>query len=575
MVISQAAGLEILDAYTIRKILPRLLFAAIFITFSWDILQFLVEMSDVVGVGVRSLIYAPFEAGGASSIISVATAQNIPTGTTFVVGLLTVGGALSLGILGLLSLVIGAAISALIAVFVLVFRQVLMTILVITAPFAMACYILPNTHKIWIVWRDTLVSLLMVFPIISAMIASGRVFAFTALAAGGGGTIAGIIAIIAYFAPYFFITKAFKFGAGILGTVHGAIKGAHGGVFNGLGNYRKQQRSSRLTQFKQGELYRNVGAGVAVNSAGRRIGYGVKGRLGIGTQGQAAAMMLENQRIDQTIKNNPQLSELANNKDANLMMFLSGGTSQGLQNAAGYMRSKGVSEDDINSSTAYVNAVGLSKANSMAALKTMTLTKSGAVDAGDWETVKLGIDNLAGGNSEMKNSLTGMATANSRAAGRLDLGGNWLAQENDKTTIDRLSSTSGQTSKDVISHMTMLDGMNHSDVKGLLNGTDKQNTQMFKTLGFYKQYGNDTERLTAAKRTLELHAGLIGGGVSGAEGQQQINNYLNTVLAPQQKNGGTIDEQIAKEFNVQAQDLSQQSRTGGGAYKAGPEPPKQ
>ena len=60
VLISQALGMEILDAYTIRKILPRILVAAIGLTLSWTLMRFFVQFTDDLGFGIRNLIEFPF-----------------------------------------------------------------------------------------------------------------------------------------------------------------------------------------------------------------------------------------------------------------------------------------------------------------------------------------------------------------------------------------------------------------------------------------------------------------------------------------------------------------------------------
>ena len=64
MIISQALGFELFDAYTIKKTLPRILVAGIGITLSWQLLAFFVTFSNALGIGVRALIYSPFPGGG-------------------------------------------------------------------------------------------------------------------------------------------------------------------------------------------------------------------------------------------------------------------------------------------------------------------------------------------------------------------------------------------------------------------------------------------------------------------------------------------------------------------------------
>jgi hypothetical protein len=78
MIVSTALGFEILDAYTLRKTLPRLLVAIIGISLSWPLMRLAVDFFDTVGLDIRSLMYHPFEnlGGGISlttSLLSYAT----------------------------------------------------------------------------------------------------------------------------------------------------------------------------------------------------------------------------------------------------------------------------------------------------------------------------------------------------------------------------------------------------------------------------------------------------------------------------------------------------------------------
>ena len=69
VVIAQAIGMEILDAYTIRKMLPRILIAAMAITLSWPLMNFAVTLSNNLGSACGTLIVAPFN--GLSSTINL------------------------------------------------------------------------------------------------------------------------------------------------------------------------------------------------------------------------------------------------------------------------------------------------------------------------------------------------------------------------------------------------------------------------------------------------------------------------------------------------------------------------
>jgi hypothetical protein len=248
MVVSQAAGLEILDAYTVKKVLPRLLFAALFISLSWDIMEFLALLSNEAGNGVRTLIYAPFkemaDAGG-----------SISGGSLYILTLISTGAALAFGFIGLLSFVVTALLASLLAVFVLIFRKMLIILLVMLAPFAIASYVLPNTSKLWEFWKTSFIAVLVVFPIIMAFIAIGRIMSVVAFNAPGSATVNQLVALIAYVAPYFLITFAFRLAGGVMATVGGMANDKSKGAFDRLKNFRSNKVNENMSRMAQGQRF--------------------------------------------------------------------------------------------------------------------------------------------------------------------------------------------------------------------------------------------------------------------------------------------------------------------------------
>ncbi len=235
VIISTAFGYEILDAYTIRKVLPRILIAVIFITLSWSVLDFLITLTNDVGNGIRSLIYQPFLDSGMEK-------TNINSFLDYGLGALLTGvGLLTLTPLGLLSFVVTALLAVLIAFFVLVLRELTIIMLVLLAPIAIACLVLPNTRKVWQLWQNTLTAMLVVFPIISAMIAAGRVFSVTTYT-NDGDVINQVIALVAYILPYFLIPFAFRAAGGLMATIAGLANDRSRGAFDRLKKFREGER---------------------------------------------------------------------------------------------------------------------------------------------------------------------------------------------------------------------------------------------------------------------------------------------------------------------------------------------
>ncbi|MDQ5886636.1 MAG: hypothetical protein QG628_1033, partial [Patescibacteria group bacterium] len=230
MIISTAISMGPFDAYTVKKVMPRLLMVIVLIAISWPLVKFLIEMSNALGFAVRGLIQAPFVNQGV---------VKVDGGEATVAGVALLGGGFALGLPGLLSFLVTAFLAVMIAFLVLILRQILVVLLAVIAPIALVSFILPNTSKFGKFWWDSFSKALLAFPIISGFIAIGRVFASVAYSVGG--PISGYIAFIAYFAPYFLIPQAFKMAGGILGNLSGMVNDRGRGAFDRLKNFRQGQ----------------------------------------------------------------------------------------------------------------------------------------------------------------------------------------------------------------------------------------------------------------------------------------------------------------------------------------------
>lgn len=289
MLASQAMGLEILDAYTFRKVVPRLIIAVILTAISWELLRFLVTLSNDAGNSVRAIIYQPFQGLGGP----LGEALRIGNSAKIVSTLVSLAGLFVLGLPAILSFVATAALAVGIAFIILLTRQMIIIFLVIVSPFALACYVLPNTQKVFDFWKGTLLSMLVVFPIISAMIAIGRVFsvvAYGTTAAGGIPLIQQVTAFIAFFLPYLLLPFAFRLAGGAIATIAGIANDRGKGAFDRLSNYRGTKATENIAAMKAGERYKgNNAVSRRFNNATFRAGLGAKNGFGFGERGKSAA----------------------------------------------------------------------------------------------------------------------------------------------------------------------------------------------------------------------------------------------------------------------------------------------
>lgn len=430
MVVAQAIGSELVDAYTVRKVLPRLLFAAVFVTLSWDVLEFLANLSNDAGNGIRQLIYAPFR--------DMPHGSGIGGGTLFVLTMLGTGGALALGWVGLLSFVVTGLLASLVAVAVLVLRKMVIILLIMIAPFAIAASTLPNTRKAYDKWRETLVAVLVVFPIITAFIAIGRIFSVISFNAAqnmnatGGRTITQIMAFIAYFAPYFLITFAFKLAGGTLATLGGIVNDRSKGAFDRLRNFRGNKVNQNLGKMATGERFQGnnalarafnattFGATVAAKtpSKGALLNPASyltrRGRTRLGAVRQS---MLEQQRSLNATKHaeSDRFKAIMHN-DAVLRALTYANEAMALTNMADDF---GMSQEAVEQAVAGANANGgFSRNQQLAAVKQLFVTGTGYDNL--QQAVK-SIGRVAGDNSALAMSIIGEGNFVTGQVGRSDL----------------------------------------------------------------------------------------------------------------------------------------------------------
>ncbi|MDL2341584.1 MAG: hypothetical protein QFB87_00710 [Patescibacteria group bacterium] len=279
MVIAQALGMEIFDAYTVKKVLPRLIIASIGISLSYPLMEFFIGLTNQLGLGVRTLIYTPFQ--------SLGTGIHLGSGTTLGLTLLTAGAIAAFTVLGMVSFAGTAILALAIAFFVLVIRQLVITVLILLAPIAIACYVLPNTQKVYKVWFDSFAKALLMFPLISALVAVGRVFALTSMAANGGNpnAVQQLIGFASYFAPYFLIPLTFKFAGSALGRIGGFANDRSRGGFDRLRNFRGNRSKKRMAELsdraKSGKIFKTAPA----DSRRGAINRGIQGATVLGQAG--------------------------------------------------------------------------------------------------------------------------------------------------------------------------------------------------------------------------------------------------------------------------------------------------
>ncbi|HET6864207.1 MAG TPA: hypothetical protein VFH37_03360 [Candidatus Saccharimonadales bacterium] len=224
MVFSQAVGGGPFDAYTVRKLLPKLVAAIILMQISWPICIYIISLANDAGQAIGQLMAAPF--GGPHALELGALLQRWNTAGAAVVGLVTTGGVIAAIVAGgflielgwpLLILAILLIFIAIVVDFaVLLIRNALIVLLVMTAPLAAIAFVMPGLDNYWKKWKENFIRVLFFFPLVIALIYGGRIFAWIVAGLGTPGPLDLIMILAGFFGPYFFLPKAFKWaGPGV------------------------------------------------------------------------------------------------------------------------------------------------------------------------------------------------------------------------------------------------------------------------------------------------------------------------------------------------------------------------
>ena len=229
MIASQIFSFEFMSAYTIKKVIPRLVAATILIQLSWIIFTAMIAIINAIGFGLYSLLVNAF---GATDIIDMLghagtfgeeVTANV-AGVGIIVGI--IGGTVAAGVaiatggagLALVFTMVSVIISLVVAIFTLIIRKMLIIILLVISPLALLAWILPGTQNLWNTWWKLFSRLLAMLPLIALLFAAGRIGASIMLESNTDNTLRMILAIIVYFAPLFLIPSTFKFAGGMFTT---------------------------------------------------------------------------------------------------------------------------------------------------------------------------------------------------------------------------------------------------------------------------------------------------------------------------------------------------------------------
>ncbi|WP_192497502.1 hypothetical protein [Pseudoclavibacter sp. CFCC 11306] len=240
--------------YGIKKMLPRLIIAAILVNVSYFLCALIVDVSNIFGnglynimMGIRDQMSVKISQSWATIIPALLGGYAITVGAgaaTIVAGSAVIASGASTALIALaVPMVLAALLAVLVAVFALVARQALIIILVMAAPLAFVAMLLPNTEKWFTKWRQMFLSLLLMYPIIALIFAGAQIAGLAILSTVGtsGDPVTTGVAILSgqlvMVLPLVFIFPLItKFSGGGIDKIAGNIKARGQRLTGGLSN---------------------------------------------------------------------------------------------------------------------------------------------------------------------------------------------------------------------------------------------------------------------------------------------------------------------------------------------------
>lgn len=247
--------------YGIKKMLPKIIVAALLVNLSFLICQIAVDLSNIAGYGVNQF----FTGLGLGTKIDSGTTYDVlenkageAVGWTLVVGSILVAGTVGIALGVSVPVLLSALLAIGLIVLILVARQALIVLLVVISPLAFVAYLLPNTEQWFKKWTKMFATLLLLFPIIGVVFGASKLAGGVLFEAAGEDLLMQAVALGVTAIPFFVVPGLLKGALSAAGTVGAKMKGWADGAGKrvGSGVNKNAQKRYENSAFARGRSLR-------------------------------------------------------------------------------------------------------------------------------------------------------------------------------------------------------------------------------------------------------------------------------------------------------------------------------
>ena len=236
--------------YGVKKMLPRLVIAAVLVNLSFTFCAVLLDLSNITGyafqdafMGIKNTISTVGENTGVGWTWSEVIVMILSNGAL-------AGGAVATVAMGAellplaLSALVGIGLVLLLVLLIMAARQALIVILIIISPLAFVCYLLPGTEKWFKKWRDLFLTMLVFFPAFAVIFGGAQLAGIIIIqnATGANGGIMQILGMVVQVIPLALTPIILKLSGGVLGKFAGFVNDKNKGWYDKSKNWAKDRR---------------------------------------------------------------------------------------------------------------------------------------------------------------------------------------------------------------------------------------------------------------------------------------------------------------------------------------------
>ena len=247
--------------YGLKKLLPRLIIAAILVNISYFICAIAIDLSNILGYSLQEIFTSIRQNTFNISNNTWSNSTNMGWGmvTTFVlsggaaaIGAIALAGDVPAALYLLIPILVGLVLTVLVVLLILAARQAIIIILVVVAPLAFVAYLLPNTEQLFKKWRDLFMTMLVFFPAFS-LIFGGSQLAGGIIIQNATSIIGVIFGLAVQVAPLAISPIVLKLSGGLLGRIAGIVNNPKKGLMDRTKAWSKdrsemhRQKSLRTT----------------------------------------------------------------------------------------------------------------------------------------------------------------------------------------------------------------------------------------------------------------------------------------------------------------------------------------